>query len=562
MENSPVIGISTWCDLSNQHDTFSITLRRKDDQTIKLIQRIASSAGITTEGGVDSVFSTDLAHFGQFCTQLLKAHLINAQDKKKLSVQIAAVEEIVRNRITTIPRDHSLARFDTFTPIASPCINALVKETSAYSDIVYLLYCLLSRQSKIWESHVKWQGESSVASGCIDTFWRILLGDGEGVRSLASGVLRNRNGSPILEHVRRMVIEETKQAFESKYGTVRKNVFESLYLDRALQELVHHSVWERRSAISRRYHIPWGSAFPEQSDLSLGKLCGIDEAYCFEKRCVPNVEEAQLLKRYGLERFPKSLEDWPSALSRAPGAIITDTEILMKLIDGTLYCEPSREQQMYNAIRDNDCAELERLFAPAFRIGCIGTLFSPRIDREFVQFEQSPALTPLRLACELGKADAAKTLIGLGADVNRVSSDGSTCLHGAAQSQDAQTIRYLLSSGAIFTIDKAGITPLHLLFSRISEVTVEEKREMIRLLLLMRPHGMGDLDTLKDTHGMNSLHIAAKVGDGVGIKALLLAGASPSIQTADGRTALDLIASDKNSPLKDDGEIRYLLSPT
>jgi ankyrin repeat protein len=71
--------------------------------------------------------------------------------------------------------------------------------------------------------------------------------------------------------------------------------------------------------------------------------------------------------------------------------------------------------------------------------------------------------TPLMVAIECGKLELARTLLSLGANPSRSSTDGETCLSRAVDSGSIELLALLLSAGAnIEQIGSNFLTPLSL----------------------------------------------------------------------------------------------------
>jgi ankyrin repeat protein len=85
-------------------------------------------------------------------------------------------------------------------------------------------------------------------------------------------------------------------------------------------------------------------------------------------------------------------------------------------------------------------------------------------NRDFVNMPDEAGYTPLHYAAYFGHAEAARYLIGIGADVSAVSMDPlrNQPLHAAASSGHADLVRLLLESGADPRAEQTGQwTALH-----------------------------------------------------------------------------------------------------
>ena len=117
-------------------------------------------------------------------------------------------------------------------------------------------------------------------------------------------------------------------------------------------------------------------------------------------------------------------------------------------------------------------------------------------DRGQVNARSSDGFTPLHLACFFGQVEAARLLVGQGADANAVSPARIAVIHSAAASRDAAMLTLVLQAGA--------------------NPNVQQQR------------------------GYTALHEAAMHNSVARAKALLEAGADPTIRTEDGLTAEEM----------------------
>lgn len=143
--------------------------------------------------------------------------------------------------------------------------------------------------------------------------------------------------------------------------------------------------------------------------------------------------------------------------------------------------------------------------------------------------------SPVADAAMRGDADAVRSLVGQGSDVNQPQGDGMTALHWAARNRDAALVRFLLGAGAkVGAGTRIGeYAPLHM-------AAQAGAGEVTELLLA----GGADPEAATETGGARALHFAAQAGDGRTVEALLAAGADPNAaETAWGQTPLIFAAS-------------------
>jgi ankyrin repeat protein len=135
-------------------------------------------------------------------------------------------------------------------------------------------------------------------------------------------------------------------------------------------------------------------------------------------------------------------------------------------------------------------------------------------------------MTPLQAAIFLGRREFALELIGLGADVNAITPDGSTPLTLAVDKGDADLIDRLLAAGVRIDPRTEGAGPL---FSALRT----ERMDLFERFLqaganVERRNGLGE----------TPLHVAAARGQAPFAERLLRAGAAIDAALPDGRTAL------------------------
>ena len=144
--------------------------------------------------------------------------------------------------------------------------------------------------------------------------------------------------------------------------------------------------------------------------------------------------------------------------------------------------------------------------------------------------------SPVADAAMRGDADAVRSLVARGEDVNQAQGDGMTALHWAARNRDASLARFLLEAGAdVGAETRIGpYTPLHLA-ARAGAGEVTE---------LLLGAGADPNAATRSSGGARPLHFAAEAGDARTVEALLDAGADPNAaETAWGQTPLIFAAS-------------------
>jgi ankyrin repeat protein len=110
-------------------------------------------------------------------------------------------------------------------------------------------------------------------------------------------------------------------------------------------------------------------------------------------------------------------------------------------------------------------------------------------------------MTPLMVAASRGRADAAQTLIDVGARVDTVSLSGATALHFAALTGKADTIAVLARAGAdVNAQDLRGTTPL------MCAIFTGDPLNVIALL------EAGADTARRNNRGENALQIATDLG--------------------------------------------------
>jgi len=148
--------------------------------------------------------------------------------------------------------------------------------------------------------------------------------------------------------------------------------------------------------------------------------------------------------------------------------------------------------------------------------------------------------TPLH--CCRDKIDAARALIGLGADVNRTSHKTWMPLHGRAEHGDVAMVELLLENGADISATSYMGTPLHAAVGGFQHEPPEQWTEVVNLLL----NAGADINASAGTDrpGWTPLHHAVGANHTPAVKLLIDNGAN--VTDADGRGVTPLTQARNN----------------
>ncbi|KAL5610574.1 hypothetical protein FOBRF1_006691 [Fusarium oxysporum] len=166
--------------------------------------------------------------------------------------------------------------------------------------------------------------------------------------------------------------------------------------------------------------------------------------------------------------------------------------------------------------------------------------------------------TPLHIAAQLGREEALKQLMAMGADVKATYADGQTALHRAASNGQEAMVKLLLGFGVDMNATSHGDTALTFAAMNRQEGVVQllvdkgaDLRDKCRALIYAALHGAdsvakilvnsGALVNIQDKDGFSPLFFAADGGKEAVVRVLLDAGADINVRlrTTAGETPLD-----------------------
>jgi ankyrin repeat protein len=136
--------------------------------------------------------------------------------------------------------------------------------------------------------------------------------------------------------------------------------------------------------------------------------------------------------------------------------------------------------------------------------------------------------TPLMTASWYNHEEMVRLLLAVGADPNRRDQSSLTALHLAARTDNTSLVRMLLEAGANPNVVSESLyeTPMHEAAMRSVPSVIE---------LLASAHAVLEA---RNHEGFTPLHIAAAIGNGANVAALLAASADPDAPRLDGTTAI------------------------
>lgn len=108
---------------------------------------------------------------------------------------------------------------------------------------------------------------------------------------------------------------------------------------------------------------------------------------------------------------------------------------------------PANAGEIHDACKAGDIAKVKELLAK---------------DPGLLQSKTEEGKTPLHMATGWGRAEIAKYLIGIGADINAVNNNGGNPIHVAASQNQPECARILIAKGARINArqGRTGATPL------------------------------------------------------------------------------------------------------
>jgi ankyrin repeat protein len=179
---------------------------------------------------------------------------------------------------------------------------------------------------------------------------------------------------------------------------------------------------------------------------------------------------------------------------------------------------PNRDDELYFAVKNNDCAAAKVALAAGAHLN-------------------SPIHLYLHRACANGSAEMVKLLIDSKIDVNTAGYSGETALTAALSAKNTEILKLLTAAGAnANTRDEKGNTPLILTAQNMSEPDLYVEIAVILLKAGARVNEKGD-------KGMTALMWASGQGLPAVVKCLLAAGADAGLKNGSGMTALMFAAN-------------------
>ena len=193
---------------------------------------------------------------------------------------------------------------------------------------------------------------------------------------------------------------------------------------------------------------------------------------------------------------------------------ILSVVLALSLVSGPVFCDQAElDQALHEAVNFHDLAAISASLEKGADPNSVNRL----------------GYTPLMRAAELRQPDIVRLLLNGGADPNLRDSNGRPIVELAVEAGSAETVEALLNGGADFNVADGYGDPMVLR-------TVRHGGEaMYDILTLLGRHDV-NMDLGVPSH--TPLYYAADQANARLVKALLAAGADPSLATEDGRLPL------------------------
>ncbi|KAK4443825.1 ankyrin repeat-containing domain protein [Podospora aff. communis PSN243] len=246
-----------------------------------------------------------------------------------------------------------------------------------------------------------------------------------------------------------------------------------------------------------------------------------------------DILDALLLGPSGVDGKPKAPEDTPASTNPSGANLFSRDAQGRHVIH--LACMPLINKEGALTVRPASAPNKERILSTLLTAGGIRLINACTAD--------TTRNTPLHLAAASGQPGLISILLRNGADINIRNGHGQTPLHSAASAWVfAEVVELLLQSGACAAAtDKKGNTPAHLIRDA-TKAGVEGVR-----LLVQHYHSGGTpavpLYAIRNRNGDMPIHMAARRGNWLAMRALMDAGARVGDKGAKGRTALHVAAA-------------------
>jgi uncharacterized protein len=180
---------------------------------------------------------------------------------------------------------------------------------------------------------------------------------------------------------------------------------------------------------------------------------------------------------------------------------------------------------IWQAAREGDVGEVE---------GLVGQ------DPGLLNSKGTHGFTPLMIASFKGHVEVVRWLVDHGAAIDERDEDGATALYMACSKAQLPVVRLLVERGADSTsIAQHGVTPFF-------TASIKGHLEVVRFLL-GHPSTRTTVNYRND-HGETALWLACLYGRGGVVRALLAAGADPTIPGSQGLTPMAVAKLDAHYP--------------